>query len=1175
MHEGLGARTGTRIVKAAGGMQSHGGSILRKVRTRSAISLMAMAIAGGGHAVQAQDATQPQGAPVSNQATPPTNGNTPTAQTSAVAGPGVANSTVPANETVSGPFPQEGGPVQRAGEGEEILVTGVRQAEQSAITRKRTARTAQDSIVADDVGQFPDKNAAEAIARIAGVALDVGDSGEQGGFTIRGQSADLIRIEVDGMTTLPSGGGTGGRAATIGELSSDLIKSVDVIKGQTADMTPGGVGGTVRIEQRSGLDFREPLYRLNVQGAYQTLSDEVSPRINAIATQKFFDDRVGVIVNGTYEKLSIGTDYSRVARAQQGYIPLGDLDNSPEKSFTTPFDPAAAAVTDKAGCAALPTDGINSRLNCYAQWEDFVPSYIRPGRQIRGEERFSLQARVDWEVNDDLVAFLSYNPNIRKVNSQDYNFSVAIPVGTTNAAGALAGSNIRNVVVNENHYVTSFDMVRGTGNGYVTDPSITTENRDIRRDAQQYYTQFGLDWNTDSWSVKGRAQYSLSKFERQDIAVRAYAPLDTASFTLLPDDGLWSIETPGVDQLDPASYYPVIGATGYSANPQIDVIPQANRDSEWNFQLDGERFFENAGPLTRIKAGIQHRMRKNDTYNETGYIVEPGVVLSRARSLDQIRACDPALAAAAGNPCEFGSVARAITDANFNTTADRLYKLHTLTVEQYQNILNASVIKLPGAGRDDSMMNWGTIDTQVFAEELGKVADTSAWNLDCLYECIASDGQTYTRPPYHTDEITSSAYIMADFAVRPFGVLFEGNVGVRYQRIKVDAAPVIDFSNRTATPETGDNGLPTYVIENVLIRRDVGSIQRTSEDYLPSFNLAAWPIEDVLGLRYSIAKQRARPNIDQLTGSSVANCGLVAPGVREELEQFLANNPGAIQDDDPNTDDGTEAGNILDSFVNRCTGRVGNPELSGYGATTQNLSLEWYPNADTQLTGAIYQISVKTGRPEAFETDGYELDGNPYAVSTYRDGPGGLTQRGFEIAGRTAFTFLPGPLQYLGGGFNYSYTESNEETSEVDLFTGIALPPRAQSKYYYNLNLWYDDGKLNARVAYQRRAFYYDRTDPDGENRIPASAGLDGNTQSSYYKIVAPVYKTGTENLDARASYSITPKLQLFVEGKNLLNTSIGKYTPDEFRLVGDGTPYMYDSVFVGRTFYFGVIATL
>ena len=111
----------------------------------------------------------------------------------------------------------------------DVIVVGARRAEQAASERKKRAATAIDSIVADDVGQFPDKSIGEAVGRIAGVALDVSDAGEPQGFTIRGQTADLIRVEVDGMTVLDNTGGQGGRNSQLNELSSDLIKSVVVI----------------------------------------------------------------------------------------------------------------------------------------------------------------------------------------------------------------------------------------------------------------------------------------------------------------------------------------------------------------------------------------------------------------------------------------------------------------------------------------------------------------------------------------------------------------------------------------------------------------------------------------------------------------------------------------------------------------------------------------------------------------------------------------------------------------------------------------------------------------------------------------------------------------------------------------------------------------------------------
>lgn len=1059
-------------------------------------------------------------------------------------------------------------------ETQELVVVGARQAEQSAIQRKRTARTAQDSIVADDVGQFPDKNAAEAIARIAGVALDIDDSGQQGGFTIRGQSADLVRVEVDGMTSLPTTAADG-RTASIGDISSDLIKSVDVIKGQTADMTPGGVGGTVRIVQNNGLDFAKPLYRLNLQGRNDTLSGKWSPRINAVATQKFFDGRLGLLFNGTYEEIKSATDYARVSDKQAGYLPLGDYDNSPEKSFVTPFDPLAAAVTSKAGCAALPTTGINSRLNCYAQWEDFFPSLPRPGRQFRSEKRLSLQVRADWRATDDLTLFLSYNPNLRKLSSQDYNLSVASPAGTTDANGNRASSNVQNVAVNENHYVTSYDMVRGTGAGFVSSLNWTSQVRDIQRDIQQHYAQAGADWNLGRWFVEARAQYSLAKSTREDRAFSLVAPLQSASFKLVEDNGFWTFAPPSsVDIFKQEAYYPIVGANGVSTSQQFEYTPQADKNTEWNFQLDVTREFDDSWWLKRFKAGGQYRNRYNVAYRQSGFNVLPGVTLSRAQTLDMVQYCVPTPT----TTCQYGSARRSFAAG----TTEQLYKTHTLTEAQYKEMIAASLMALPGQdffqgypGRGDMIRSWGVYDMDKLVGVLDKYADLSAWNLDCLYECIASDGQTYQRPSYNTTELTASAYAMVDFGTRVFGMQLDGNFGVRYQRIKVNAQPVIDFNKRSYVQGTTAGGTPTYLVTNTFLERTVGNVQRTSEDWLPSLNLALWPIDQQLGLRYSIALQRARPSMGELTGSGTVTCGLVSDADRTALEGILATNPGAVADDDPTTGDGDESSALLSEFTSRCTGRIGNPELKGYGATTQNLSLEWYPNRDTQLSVALYTIDVRSGRPEGVPIGEYALEGNTYQVNSYADGPSGLKTRGFEITGRTAFTFLPSFLKYTGGGFNYSMSKTNEKNTAVDPFTDIALPPRGQSSYYYNVNLWYDDGRLNARVAYQARDTYYDRTEAAGINRVPSSSGINGASATSYFKTTTPIFKGRNEGLDARASYNITKGLQLFVEAKNLTNNSIPKYTPDKYRMVNDtGTPYLLDELYAGRTYYAGVIAT-
>lgn len=1073
-------------------------------------------------------------------------------------------------------------PTAGADDVQEVVVVGARRAEQSAINRKKRAATAQDSIVADDVGNFPDKNVGEAIARIAGVALNVSDSGDQGGFTIRGQTDDLIRIEVDGMSMLPTDSQNGRSVTGLGDMSSDLIKSVDVIKGQTADMRPGGVGGTVKIEQRGGLDFAKPLYKFNLQYQKNTLDQNWSPRANLILTRKFLDGKLGILFNFTYDDQRTSTDFNSVSDKQVGYQPLGDHDNSPEKTFVQAYDPVAAAVQTKAGCAALPTTGINSRLNCYAQWEDYAPSLPRMRRENRRDTRTSFQLRADYRVNDNLTVFASYNPNIREQDFQAYNLQIVAPTGTTNTSGVLS-TNMRNVKVNANHYITSYDLIAGNGS---TTLNYDSQVRDIQRTNEQHYTQLGADFKNNNWLAKARIQYGFSKGEREDDAFKIIANIPRASFYMIPENGLWTFDVPSFDLNNPASYYPT-GVDNRAAalggarsnvfqNPgttaRLEYTPQADKNNEWNYQLDVTRYFEDFGPLKTVKFGGSYTDRENQTWREGGFTIAPGVTMSRARSLDYVKFCDPTVA---GPACQFGSTV-------INTVAtsqDRLEKEHILTKAQYQEMINNSLITLPGANyfngmpdRGNLINSWKAFDFDSLFSTLSKYADLSHHNMDCLYTCIASDGKTYERPSYSTKESTASAYLMGDFETRLFGMDVMGNLGVRYQKIEVHAAPSINFYSRTLDPTKVAANDPAPYAETLVARR-VGQIDRESEDLLPSFNLAVWPIEDQVVVRYSNAKQRARPSMANLTGTSAANCYKLD----QALIDFYNNNPGYFDDGDPDTENPTA------SAATRCSGRIGNPELKGYEATTQNLSVEWYPNKDTQLSVASYSIDVKTGKPETITLPNYQLEGTDYIADTYEDGQGGLKQTGIEVAGRTAFTFLPSFLKYTGGGFNYSTTESNESFTAVDPITRKPLPPRGQSSYYYNINFWYDDGKLNARVAYQQRDFYYDRIDAsEGANRVPnaATAALLGfpveplGGATSYFKTVTPVFKNGSKSLDARMSYKLNKHVEFFAEGKNLLDDTVTRYAPTDFRDVGGGTPYVFDTLYYGRRYYFGIITT-
>lgn len=375
--------------------------------------------------------------------------------------------------------PAEAKPKAPVNELESVLIIGTRQSQQSSINRKKNAATAQDSIVAEDVGAFPDRNIGEAISRIAGVALDRGDFGEGVNVSIRGNGPELTRVELDGMA-VRSGAGTDllgggdGRGTEFRELSSDLIKSVDIVKGSTAAMVEGSLGGGVIITTRTGLDFDKPFYSFRAAATKSDLNKQTTPNFNLVLADKFLDKRLGVLVNlnqSRYKSEQHGVTQGG-SNNQQGLVRLADFDGSPEKTFTfnpntlSKTDPAATATTlaspliaggffnaatplevltksaaaqTKADCfAAFPyltttqsnaivsanrtaayTQRVNELTSCLNQWNDYTPSQTAGFRfnfKSQDDKRSGGDIRLDFKVNDKLTVYTKLSANTRHVD---------------------------------------------------------------------------------------------------------------------------------------------------------------------------------------------------------------------------------------------------------------------------------------------------------------------------------------------------------------------------------------------------------------------------------------------------------------------------------------------------------------------------------------------------------------------------------------------------------------------------------------------------------------------------------------------------------------------------------------------------------------------------------------
>ena len=84
-----------------------------------------------------------------------------------------------------------------------VAVTGVRRAAQSAQTIKKNSDQVVDSIVADEIGKFPDKNVAEILGRVTGVQVRR-EGGEAGTVIIRGLPGVVTLLNGREMFTSPS-----------------------------------------------------------------------------------------------------------------------------------------------------------------------------------------------------------------------------------------------------------------------------------------------------------------------------------------------------------------------------------------------------------------------------------------------------------------------------------------------------------------------------------------------------------------------------------------------------------------------------------------------------------------------------------------------------------------------------------------------------------------------------------------------------------------------------------------------------------------------------------------------------------------------------------------------------------------------------------------------------------
>lgn len=367
-----------------------------------------------------------------------------------------------------------------------------------------------------------------------------------------------------------------------------------------------------------------------------------------------------------------------------------------------------------------------------------------------------------------------------------------------------------------------------------------------------------------------------------------------------------------------------------------------------------------------------------------------------------------------------------------------------------------------------------------------------------LYSRTANPDTGNTRA---VQETVSGGYIEFDAKGELFGLEYAGNAGIRYAH--------------TAQSSTG-------VLSGTTV-----TVDRTYDDWLPSFNVALYPSRDVI-IRGAIAKVITRPTLGNLT-----------------------------------------PGGSIDGFNYKIS--YGNPQLDPYRATNFDLGVEWYfaPQAVLSIAGFVKKVEsfpISQAFSASFASTGLPKDAIPpsspaflnfdpnqiYTITANVNGAG-ATLKGVELAAQVPFSAFTsgGFISHFGVLANATFISSDADYNVQGpaVVPGGALVNAVRSatlfgvsKRAYNGTLYYDDGAFSARVSASYRSRYID-----------ANSGT-GNVFEGY---------GATWNMDASIRYKLTDWVELSVEGNNLLDTYRYRYTDFD-------ADRNYENNHFGRTILFG-----
>jgi TonB-dependent receptor len=355
---------------------------------------------------------------------------------------------------------------------EDIVVTGFRGSLARALNLKRQEAAATDSILAEDIGKFPDLNLSESIQRIPGVALQR-DGGEGRQITVRGLGPQFTRVRINGMEALTTAGGadaSGGtnrsRSFDFNIFASDLFNSITVRKSAEATVDEGSLGATVDLRTARPFDYRGFTFTASAQADYNDLNKDVTPRGALLIADTFADGKIGALVSVAYTKRKLLEEGPSTVRW------------APATSFAPGFQSVGGiACLNAAGTAALSP----APADCVTANSAQHPRFPRQDQFISNQQRIGVTASLQFRpAEGTLISLDGLYADFKGTREERYleapSFSVG---GACTAANRPTSCGIADTEVVSSQ-ITDGVMYAGTFN----DVDLRVEDRFDRLDTK-------------------------------------------------------------------------------------------------------------------------------------------------------------------------------------------------------------------------------------------------------------------------------------------------------------------------------------------------------------------------------------------------------------------------------------------------------------------------------------------------------------------------------------------------------------------------------------------------------------------------------------------------------------------------------------------------------------------